>query len=437
LGYHVVNLAIHIGAALVLFGIVRLTLNRRYGPAAPEIALATAVLWMIHPLQTESVTYIIQRTESLMGFFYLLTLYCVIRGSESDAPVRWYGGAVAACLLGMGTKEVMVTAPVIVLLYDRTFLAGSFREAWRKRWRLYLGLAATWMWLAYLAASAGNRGGSAGLNAGVAWQKYALTQIGAVTHYLRLCIWPVPLVFDYGDALTGSGPAAAFIIGLLLAGTLVALWRWPVVGFLGAWFFIILAPSSSIVPVASQTMAEHRMYLPLAAVVALSVGGGLALGLRGKLAWGAAFVVGALLMASTQQRNLTYDSEAALWLDTVNKCPGNSRAHNNLGMALARAGHTEEAVGHFEQAIRLKPDFAAAQFNLSGACLELGRDHEAVEHFERALQLQPNDADTHFYLALTLERMGQIDGAVEHYERALALNPGLTAAQQGLARLRR
>ena len=96
------------------------------------------------PLQTESVTYIIQRTEALVGLFYLLTLYCVIRGATSRRSMSWYAAAVAACLLGMATKEVMATAPVIVLLYDRTFLAGSFREAWRRRYGLYLALAATW-----------------------------------------------------------------------------------------------------------------------------------------------------------------------------------------------------------------------------------------------------------------------------------------------------
>ena len=151
-GYHAVNLAIHILAAWTLFGVMRRTLllpalQERFGSAATPLALAAALLWTIHPLQTESVTYVIQRTESLVGLFYLLTLYCVIRGADvrpaSDRPGTRAPSA-ASCLLGMATKEVMVTAPLIVLLYDRTFLAGSFREAWRRRCGLYLALAATW-----------------------------------------------------------------------------------------------------------------------------------------------------------------------------------------------------------------------------------------------------------------------------------------------------
>ena len=115
---------------------------QRFGGAATPLALAIALLWAVHPLQTESVTYIVQRAESLVGLFYLLTLYCFIRGAGGSArPVCWYAGSALACLLGMASKEVMVSAPLIVLLYDRAFLAGSFREAWRRRWGLYLALA--------------------------------------------------------------------------------------------------------------------------------------------------------------------------------------------------------------------------------------------------------------------------------------------------------
>ena len=131
--YHPANLAIHASAALVLFGIVRRTLQGprlrdRFGTQANGLAAAVAVCWAVHPLQTESVTYIIQRMESLMGLFLLLTLYCVIRGHHSPRRSGWYAGAVTCCALGMGTKEGMVIAPIIVLLYDRIFLADSWAD---------------------------------------------------------------------------------------------------------------------------------------------------------------------------------------------------------------------------------------------------------------------------------------------------------------------
>ena len=133
-GFHAVNLLIHLLAALVLFGVVRRTLltsslKEQFGGAASGLAMAVALIWAVHPLLTESVTYLTQRTESLMGLFFLLTLYCAIRGASSGHPWRWYAVAIAACALGMGAKEVMATAPIVVLLYDRCFLSGSFREA--------------------------------------------------------------------------------------------------------------------------------------------------------------------------------------------------------------------------------------------------------------------------------------------------------------------
>ena len=157
-GYHVVNLAIHILGALVLYGVVRRTLlcaslRERYGDEARWLALAVALIWVVHPLQTESVTYLIQRTESLMGLFFLLTLYCVIRGSTSSGRRGWYAAAIVCCALGMGSKEVMVVAPLTVLLYDRAFLSGSFREALRARAALYAGLCGCWLVLVGLVAS--------------------------------------------------------------------------------------------------------------------------------------------------------------------------------------------------------------------------------------------------------------------------------------------
>src|SRR5262245_31275448 len=151
-GYHAFNLAIHVLAGLVLFGVVRRTLmgerlRERYGRQAPWLAMAIALIWLVHPLQTESVTYVVQRTELLMGLFFLLTLYCVIRADSSPHRMSWFLGAVLACALGMGSKEVMVVAPLVVLAYDRVFLSKSFSELFRARGAVYAGLAATWIFV--------------------------------------------------------------------------------------------------------------------------------------------------------------------------------------------------------------------------------------------------------------------------------------------------
>src|SRR5262245_34843450 len=278
-GFHVVNLAVHILAGLTLYGIVRRMLGSdrlraRFGPAAPWLAAASAAIWLAHPLQTQSVTYIIQRAESMMGLFYLLTLYCAIRGFASTHPGWWFVASIAACALGMGTKEVMVSAPIMVLLYDRLFVSSSFPEMARRRVHLYVGLAACWIIVLILLMSS-RVSESTGATTGLTPFRYLTTQFGVIVHYLRLSVWPSPLVLDYTWKLPPTAwdvlPSAAVILALI-GGTVLTVRRWPLITFWGAWFFLILAPTSSILPIGDLAF-EHRMYLPLAAVVVLLVVG--------------------------------------------------------------------------------------------------------------------------------------------------------------------
>src|SRR5262245_7818266 len=408
--YHVANLVIHASAALVMFGTVRRSLQGprlrdRFGTQANGLAAAVAVCWAIHPLQTESVTYISQRTESLMGLFFLLTLYCVIRGHDSPRRLEWYATAVVCCALGMGSKETMVTAPIIVLLYDRIFLADSWAELWKQRSALYAGLAATWLILISLVIVGLGRGliGSPG----VSWWRYAKNQFGAVAHYLRLTFWPDTLCLDYGWQVSPL-PRSWKVIGAVLAVGLAAATGWalanaPSVGFLGAWFFLTLAPSSSVLPI-QDMMAERRMYLPLAAVVTLmviAVWNGLStLSQRVKLkptTLGFAFfvLIAAVLAWRTALRNEDYHSGIAIWSDTTRERPQNGRAWSNLGYSYFTAGRFDSAVASFEHAIELLPTHSLAR---STAYAGLGnvrfaqrRYSEAITQLSEALRLNPYD----------------------------------------------
>ncbi|HUL55005.1 MAG TPA: tetratricopeptide repeat protein [Opitutaceae bacterium] len=435
--YHALNLAIHALAGLTLFGIIRRTLARRTDPAASALALAVALLWTLHPLQTEAVTYVIQRAESLMGLFYLLTLYCFIRGVEADGrPRRWFALSIAACLLGVATKEVTASAPVIVLLYDRTFAAGSFREAWRRRRGLYLGLAATWLPLAGLVAGAGwNRNGMVGFDVGIAPWTYWLTQFEAVTRYLWLSVWPHPLVFEYSTAWVFR-PSEVILYALLVTGlavaVLVALWRRPVPGFLGACFFAVLAPTS-VMPSRIQMIVEHRMYLALAAVVALGV-----IGIHAVLKSRSWLVFGALALGLgtlTARRNDDYRSEQRIWEDTVAKRPGNAVAHFNLGNVwLDAPGHLDDAIAQYEEALRLKPDYAEAHNSLGFAWAQTpGHLDDARAQFEAALRLDPNSVGAHTNLGnVWSETPGRVNDAIAEYEKALRLKPENAEAHYNL-----
>ncbi len=434
--YHALNLLIHILAGWVLFGIVRRTLSRVAGGAAVLAAFSVALLWTMHPLQTESVTYIVQRAESLMGLFYLCTLYFFIRGAAGDGrgKIFWFVLAVVACLLGMASKEVMVSAPVIVLLYDRAFLAGTFATAWTRRKWVYIGLATTWLALPFLVMSTHGRGGTAGFGSGVSVGSYLLTEFPAVVHYLRLSLWPRPLVFDYGTTLTPFSlkvMLAAFVVGGLLVATVWALVRRPAFGFLGAVFFAILAPSSSFVPVASEPMAEHRMYLALIPIVVLAVLGAYR-GL-GRAALPACLFAALAMGFGTFVRNEAYASDERIWSDTVEKLPQNERAHNNLGIALFDEGRIPEAIAQYERALQLKPDLAEAHTNLGNAFAKIpGRMDEAIAQYKEAVRLKPGYIAARFSLANAFDDEGHTDQAIEQSGEALRIRPTSAEAHANL-----
>ncbi len=491
-GYHAVNLAIHILAAWTLFGIVRRTLllpllRNRFGAAAVPLALAIALIWTVHPLQTAAVTYIIQRTESLVSLFFLLTLYCVIRGGsrvesgewrvESEQPDTggtsgtrlsvpfltphassltpiWYTAAVACCALGMATKEVMAGAPLVVLLYDRTFLSGSFRRALAERWGLYLALAASWGIIAWVLIGTDFHGGTTGFAAKrFTWQAYLLTQPGVLAHYLRMAFWPVGLCFDYRWP-AAEWPAEVVAPGLLIVA-LLALTGWalvkrPAIGFLGACFFLVLAPSSSIVPL-NDAAFDHRMYLPLAAIVTGVVLGVFALAgavfgaehdaderaipVKLSIALPAVLLVAATaaLGFGTFLRNYDYRSRTAIWQDTVAKRPGNARAPYSLGLALEEEGKLDESIAANEAALVIDPLYADAHTNL-GVLLLLRANGEssaaraqartvAAAHLRLALKLNPTNASANHALATVLADEDRMEEAVHYFHAASEADP--------------
>ncbi len=436
--YHVLNVLIHALAALTLFGLVRRTLQQpalreRFGGGALPLAFSIAAVWLLHPLQTEAVTYSVQRAESLMSLFYLLTLYFFLRSAQSATPFCWLALSIVACLLGMATKENMVSAPLLVLLFDRAFVAGNFAAAWRQRWRFYFGLAASWILLAALLLSTGgNRGGSAGFDVGTSWGAYVLTQFPAIVRYVRLSLWPHPLIFDYGTFWIAHPadilPHACVVAGLLGA-TLWALRRRPALGFLGAIFIAVLAPTS-LLPGTTQMIVEHRMYLPLAPVVVLVVIGIYLVSGRPNSVVFAALATG--LGVLTFVRNADYRSTVGLWRDTVVKRPGNAIAHAGLGSALAAAGQFSAAITEDRAALKLQPSNVDALSNLGIALTQAGRPAEALMPLETALHLKPDHATAHLNLGVALDRLKQNAAALAQYEAALRLKPAVPSTLNNL-----
>jgi protein O-mannosyl-transferase len=475
-GYHLLNLAFHVLAALVLFGILRRTFDAirlEPPPAASWLAGLIALLWLVHPLQTESVTYTIQRSESLMGLFYLLTLYCAIRAAGPRNRAGWTAAAAASLLCGVGTKGgVILTAPIVVALYDRVFLSRSWNRMARERWSLYLALAAMCCAYPFMLATAPEEWKeSAGFGYGASPLQYALTQPGVILHYIRLTFWPAGLCLDYGWPLAAGAAAIGpplLVVGALLAATLWAWRKRPELAFPGVWFFLILAPTSSFIPIADVAV-EHRMYLPLAALVTASVIGIRVAGRNtsSSLRWIAAGLVVAVLTGLTIRRNADYESQLAIWEDTVRKSPGNPRAQydlaaaledakrypealahyrlavdanpgyvdalNNLGHLLVVTGKVDDSLTYLRRALEIKPDLAVAHNTLGMALAQQGKPAEAVAEFRRALQGKPDYAEPRNNLGIVLAQQGQTAEAIAEWTAALRIDPNLADAQNNMA----
>jgi protein O-mannosyl-transferase len=436
-GYHAVNLAIHLATALILFGLTRRTLLRptlrdRFAGIADQVAGLVALFWALHPLQANITDYVSQRTEGMMAGFYVLTLYAFLRSIEQRSA-GWATTAVAACALGMGTKEGMVTAPVMVLLYDRTFISRTFVDAWRRHWRTYAGLAATWLLLAGLMYTSKLSARGVGFGLGSSAVEYGLTECRSVIRYLQLCLWPYPLIFDYGpDYVRQVKDVLPSILALLAAigVTMAALRKSPAIGFAAAWFFLVLAPSSSVVPVVQQPCAENRPYLAIAGIVALVIV--LSYRALGRRALVALAVASAALGLTTAARNPAFGSELHLWADTVAKRPENARAENNLGNALLKTGRTADAAPYFDAALRFSPRYADAHNNRGVTLLRLGRPADALPEFRTAIEIKPTYADAFYNLGEAYLQLAQPEQAIKALERALSMAPDNPKAHNNL-----
>jgi Flp pilus assembly protein TadD len=444
--YHLFNLMIHVLAALVLFGIVRRTLaaapnlSDGYRAKASEIAVAVGLLWIVHPLTSESVDYVIQRTELLMSLFFLLTIYCALRGFES-AERRWHVAALVAFAFGMGSKEVIVVAPAVVLVCDGLFWSRSFKEAVRRHFLLYGGFFVVLALSLLFVATRFRRTFVGFAHPAISPVEYALTESGVIVHYLRLTVWPDALTADYTGWPVAKSIASVLpsliVCTALIASTIWGLVRRRPLAFLGTWFFLILAPTSSFRPIPNEIAAERRMYLPLAAVVVLAVIAGDALLRRVRAprpSRAAAVAAVAIALAIlTVRRNADYRTTLSFWTDVVTKRPENPRGHIWLGNYLYSHGSVADGIRHLSEAVRLKPSDWSAQYSLGVMLAGEGKLEEAIEHYREALRVNPRNAATHNNLGLSLANGGKIDEAIEHYETAIRLDPRHAYAHFNLA----
>jgi tetratricopeptide (TPR) repeat protein len=472
-GYHAVNMGIHVLAALVLWALVRRTLlldyfGGRFEGVAGLLGFASALVWAVHPLNTESIAYITQRTESLMGLFYLATLYACLRYWTVRRPwarTLWLVMATLACLSGALSKEVIASVPAVALLYERTFVAGSFRRALRESWPLYLGLALGWIPLLVINFN-GPRTPAAGFHLGLPAYMWWFTEAKVLLLYLKLTFWPWPLVLHYEiPYLETFGAAWPWVVPILLLGiaTAVLVWRRSSGGFVALSVVAALSPTL-VVPCVGEIVAERRMYVPLAAIVPLVIVGayeilqrvarrGAAMSKRDSVGnWPLAiWIVGttAVAIAFTLvsiRRLAAYENAVALLEDTIKNEPDDLSILINLGIELAKVGRIEDAMQSFEHASHLFSDSPLLNYTLNQeehkleyslglACEQLGRPREAMDHYKKAVQLRPQYVAARYNLGRLLQEFGLLQSAMDQYAEAVRIKPDFAQAHCNLGAL--
>ncbi len=437
----------------MLFGLIART------PGGSGLALASALLWMVHPINSEIVDYTTQRTEVMMALALLLTLWWssgVAKAvpTRSKQPARpappaspaHPALAVAACAAGMLCKETMVVAPLAVVFYDRVFVFASLREAFAARGRFYAALAATWLVLAGMLLWHGQTTSAGFAQAYVTPWHYFLNQPAMILRYLGLMVWPGPLVLVYGwphaMSVADVWPALAGVTALF-AGTLALVAIRPRIGFLCAWFFLLLGPTSSFVPIATEVAAERRMYLPSMALIVLVAAGGAALLRRlfgssaakservKRIGVGVVLVAALALATRTIDRNADYRSSLAMSQTILDRWPS-PIAHQLYGAALSGNGRHDEAIRHFREAARGYP---FARYFLGAELVDTGHVDDGIVELEQFLRDEPNleAADiAHGILADVFSEKKEFDAAIPHYQSVVTAQPTNGAAWTGL-----
>lgn len=452
-GFRLVNLAIHLGNVLLVFDVARriLRLSALRLSEARMLAAIAAVLWAVHPLHTAVNTYVIQRAESLAALFILATFDTAIvslaRGSLADAVV-----AALLAILGATAKETTAAILPLVAAFDWAFcdrLPAAGRDR-RVRPVLYAGLALNVAAIIGLAWALGGRGGSAGLTT-ASVVAYALTQCWAIWLYLGKLFWPATLVLDHGEWLA-AGPVEVwpFVVAtvVLVVGVAIGFWRNARAFFPLVAAAILLGPTTSIVPVKTQTIAEHRMYLPAAFLIGwlVTAVASAARGLRcerrraGCRVAGLA-VVAALVAASvgrTILRNHDFESAVTLWKQNVRDCPENDRGVTNLVAALIRERRFDDAAPLAPQAVADHPERERNWLNLGRILAEEQRNDAAAAAFAEAIRLAPGEADARINLGIVLSRGADLDAAIAMLDEAIRLRPDLAKGwlARGMVRLR-
>ena len=468
-GFHVVNVLIHLLNGVFIFVIVRKLLRRDSSDwLLPAFA---AAVFLLHPIQTEAVSYIAGRSETLSVLFFLAAFTVFL--CRPSPIVSWKISAAVLLLFSaaVATKEHTLTLPALLLLTDYYWNPAFSFSGIRRNWRLYLpigvGALAGLAFVARMLAQATSAGFAL---KDLTWYQYFFTQCRVFFVYLRLLLFPVGqnLDWDYSVSRNILDHGAVFALAAILLLAAAAIYfrrRYPLASYGFLVYLLLMAPTSSFVPI-KDMLAERRLYLPMVGILLVVTAALARLTLdRRKLAAALCGIL-TLFAVLTYRRNQLWASDTALWEDAAYNSPHKQRVHFQLGHIYFTDGRCAEAIAQFALAARLsQPDYGLlVDWGLAYECADqpeaavsklreaaaldptahvytqiamvyAKRSHwpEALDALTRAEKLDPKYAITYYYRGGVRAKTGDFAGAVEDYRHALLLDPQLQPAREGLA----
>ena len=471
-GYHFINVLMHILTGIILFYLIKITLGLltannlklQYEKITPPdkrndsmcnstepsilastrslspesnglvfISFFTAFIWLVHPLQTQTVSYIVQRMNCMAAMFYLLSLLLYVKARLSNfkgKKLALFIGCILSGILSLGSKEIAATLPLFIFLYEWYFFQ-DINFGWLKRNSIYLfcflGIV-TLLLFFYLGGHPIERILSSYKYRDFTLYQRVLTEFRVVIYYISLIIFPHPmrlnLLHDFTISNSFIDPTTMLLSFIAILGLVAAaIWlakRERLLSFCILWFMGNLVIESSVIGL--EIIFEHRLYLPSMFFILIFVSlvyrfvnskwiGGILL-----------CAVAIIFSVWTYQRNIVWSDDVILWKDCVMKSPHQSRQQYNLGVVLAQNGNLDDAIKHYRTALNFKPDYVEAYYNLGNAFVRKGDDDTAIYNYLKALQFDPGFFKAYYNIARILSNQGKTGEAIYNFQKALAIN---------------
>jgi len=461
--YHLINVFIHVFNGFLVYLLASLIFRRLSTQSTPlnfspsGMALFGSLIFVTHPIQTQAITYPVQRYTSMAALFYLMSVFFYLKaritGVQSGTEVlrgriiTFYAISFFSGALAFMSKESAASLPVAILIAEYVIIDRTWKE-WRRMIPWFT--TAFILWILFILHVSGFFGNEvehkdwlervSDLSMDVAAPSrwiYLCTQFNVIVIYIRLLFLPIGQSFDHFYPFrTGFFDGYTWLAFLFLLGIIgLGIWqvkKRPTITFGIFWFFITLLVESSIIPI-KDALSEHRLYLPMFGFALIF--SPLVFHIFSKKR-SLTLIIPALIILSlgttTYKRNQVWKNPARLWTEALSRNPSNYRAHLNFGNILLRQGQIEEAKRHYLEVLRLKPHHVKAYNNLGVALEKQGRIDEAIKHYLEALRIDPNYEKTHNNLGVALFRKGDVEKAVAHFREALRLRPDHVNAKNNL-----